>query len=150
MREKDKIKIDNIVTVQLIDRKTGKITSERTHKNVVLSRCSADILSVIRGVWTVVPWDDVNIFTPTKSFIKTISGSYTTVQPGTGYNFVVLTAEDTSSDSYTCRYFGLCYESQSDYTLQSFAYDHGSDITKGSDQILRVTWEIRIPYSSPP
>ncbi|MEM2868695.1 MAG: hypothetical protein QXR84_09475 [Candidatus Bathyarchaeia archaeon] len=150
MRIKDKIKIDNIVTIQLIDKKTGKVVSEKTGRNVVLSRCSADLLSVIRGVWTVVAWDDVNIFTPTKTFIKTISGSYTTVQPGTGYNFITLTAQDTSNDTYTCRYFGLCYESQSDFTLQSFAYDYGSNLNKGSDQTLRVTWEIRIAYSSPP
>jgi len=146
---KDEVKIENIVTIEVVDRKTGKVVMRKQGKNVILWSGATELLEAVIGS-PVGAWSHLNIFNPDKIYIKSVTGSFGDILGGLGYYYVQFTAQDSSTDSYTTRYFGLASVNQADWVRQNVAYDYGSSVTKGADQTLKVTWEIRVPFSTPP
>jgi len=144
---KDKINIKGIVRVQILSR-DGRVIEERTLRNTVLVGGANDLLNVIRGTYTVNPWNKVNIYDRYETYIKTLTGSWSDILGGAGYNYIVLIAEDTSTDDYYFGFFGLDYTTRTILGDNRLAYDYGTTGHKASDQILKVTWEIRISYST--
>jgi len=146
---KDEIKIEGIVTIELIDKKTGKTVYKGKSKNTVLWSGATELLEAVIGS-PVGAWSHLNIFKPDKTYIKSITGSFSEISSEVGYYYVRFTAQDTSSDAYTTRYLGLASVNQADFVRQNLANDYGTNVTKDSDKTLNVTWEIRIPFSTPP
>lgn len=146
----ENIKIEHIVIIRLIDKKTGKIEYESKSRNATLVRGAEAFIYAICGVPYTTPWNKVNIYTSTKSYIKTISGTFGTMGDGGTYKYIVLTASDESNDSYTFQYLGNHKDSLTTYTENFFAYGESTAKTKTSTQILQVTWEFRVGYSSAP
>jgi len=144
------MRIEGKVTIELIDKKTGKVVERKTGHNVLLGLGSQALLKAIKGTVDYTAWNTLNIFDTAKNFIKSITGNLGSISLGTGYYYVKLSATDDSTDSYTTRYFGLHYSSVNAYVNNLLAYDYGSNISKASDQTLKATWEIRIAYSSAP
>ena len=147
MGMKEKINIKGVVKVQLLSR-DGKIVSERILRNVVLANGAFDILYLIRGGPGSIFWNYVNIYDGGRTRVKTITGSWGNVSDGAGYKYIVLTAEDSSTDEYSFRYFGLDATTRTLLEDNRLAYDYGTTGYKTSALILRVTWEIRISYGT--
>jgi len=144
---KDKIEIKGVVRVQLLSR-DGRVVREKILSNVVLPNGAYDILYLIRGGPGSIFWNYVNIYDGDRNRVKTITGSWGNVSDGAGYKYIVLTAEDSSSDEYSFRYFGLDYTTRTVLGENRLAYDYGTTDYKTSALILRVTWEIRISYGT--
>lgn len=143
---KTNLKLKNIVTVKLIDKETGKVLREYRSENDVLDVGATCLLNFIRGATANGNWNTVNLFTSAGAYIKSITGSFGSISDGAGYKYVVLTATDSSTDEYTFRILGLYHAVSNDRYTQNLYNVQASDITKGSTQILQVTWEIRIAY----
>jgi len=147
---KSSVKVKDVLTIELIDKKTGKVVERKTMSNVLTGLGSIDLLLAIRGEAGYGAWNKLNIYDTAKNFIKSVTGTLSTPTSGAGYYYVQLVAQDTSTDSYTARYFGLHYNVVNQYVQNNFCADYGSPVTKGSDQTLKATWELRVAYSSPP
>jgi len=145
-----KMRIEGKVTIELIDKKTGKVVERKTGHNVLLGLGSQALLKAIMGTVDYTAWNKLNIFDTAKNYIKSITGTLGSISLGTGYYYVQLAAQDNSDDTYTTRYFGLHYNAVNVYANNLLAYNYGSNVTKNSTQNLNVTWEIRISYYSPP
>jgi len=144
------VRVEGRVTIEIIDKRTGRIVERKIGSNVLLGLGSQALLKAIKGTVDYTAWNTLNIFDTAKNFIKSITGKFGSISLVTGYYYVKLSATDDSTDSYTTRYFGLHYSSVNIYGNNLLAYDYGSNVTKGADQNLNVTWEIRIAYSSAP
>ena len=66
-----------------------------------------------------------------------------TVSAGDGKVYIICTMRDTSTDSYTFRSIVAWCELEG-MTVRICEYDFGTDITKGSDQTLRIDLKISI------
>ena len=145
---KTSLKLKNVVTVKLIDKESGKVLREYKRENDVLDVGAVCLLTFISGGTANGNWNTVNLFTSAGAYIKSITGSFGSIGDGVGYKYVVLTATDNSSDEYTFRILGLYHTTSNSRYTQNLYNVQGSDITKGSTQILQVTWEIRIAYTT--
>jgi hypothetical protein len=147
------IKVENIVTMELIDRETGKVVERKVSKNALSPAGSDALLKIINGEMTdantVKNWKYLYLFRSDKTLIKTIEGSWSSVIDVDGARSATLTAQDSSSDEYTVAYEGLYWQTGATQ-LWAMGVWQSQSITKTADKILRCTWEVRIPYTATP
>ena len=153
MKDKTKtINIEDKVTLELVNRRTGEIVKRVEKHNAIGDAGSQAILLLISGKATdpvaLTNWKYVYLFRPDKSRIKVLEGSFTMPVSTPSYSYTVLTAEDTTTDEYTTGYQGMA--NRGDYTLltQMLVWQQ-QNLTKTADYILRVRWEVRVPHAMP-
>jgi hypothetical protein len=150
----EKVKVKDRVTIELIDKKSGKVVLKKTLENVISRYGAQRVMYQYDGQGTIPsgpPVNKVNLYytgASNEPAVLSLTGSYGSRQD-TGNSFQnTLTATDSSSATYSFRYLGL--DTSSDvpgWMNNDHKYDYGSVVTKGSDQTLRVTWTVVVPYS---
>jgi hypothetical protein len=152
MKKAHSIKVDNTVTLELIDRKTGKVVERKVSKNTIAPAGAFAIIYLINGQTTdantIKNWKYFYLFDSGKNLIKYIEGSWSLAEDIGGYIRAILTAQDASSDEYTTNYQGLYWRNDATLLSQMGLYQTQS-ITKTADKILKATWEVRAPYVMP-
>ncbi|MEM1542901.1 MAG: hypothetical protein QXV82_09760 [Ignisphaera sp.] len=147
------IKTEDLLTIEVIDKKTGKVISKETTRKSLGDGGSNILINFIAGKLTDADlfkdWKYVYLFDGSKNLIKYLTGAWGTVGSGANYNYCVLTATDDSSDAYTVVYEGLYHRTDGTVLGQMNVWQQQTK-TKGADQILRVTWEVRVPYTPYP
>jgi len=155
---KSKVKSENIavrdrLTIEIIDKKTGKVVSKDETEKSLGDGGSNILINFIAGKYPDADlfkdWKYVYLFDSGRNKIKYLTGTWGTVGSGANYNYCVLTATDDSSDAYTTVYQGLYHRTDATVLGQMSIWQQQTK-TKGADQILRVTWEVRVPYSPYP
>lgn len=135
------------VKIQVIDKKTNKVLKEVNEKNTLAYYGAYDLMAyfdtgINRGLVQY-----VGIYDNVPSRIKYLTGTWGTRESGTGYVRNTIQASDSSTDSYTAYHFSLNNViPQDDLNQNVVKYTPTSPVTKGSDQILRVTWTIQWSY----
>jgi hypothetical protein len=149
----ENINIKDRLTIEIIDKKTGKVVSRETTERSLGDGGSNILINFIAGKYPDADqfkdWKYVYLFDSGKNLIKYLTGTWGTVGSGANYNYCVLTAIDDSSDAYTTVYQGLS-QFIVEPRLGVMSIWQQQTKTKGSDQILRVTWEVRVPYTPYP
>jgi len=147
------VKAEDLLTIEIIDKKTGKVVSKETTKKSLGDGGSYLLISFIAGKLVDADaskdWKYVYLFDSNKAKIKYLSGTWGTIGVGANYNYCVLTATDDSSDAYTVVYEGLYHRDDATVLGQMSIWQQQTK-TKGADQILRITWEVRVPYTPYP
>jgi len=146
---------ENKIVLEVIDKRTGEVKQRIEEKNAILSLASAELVDYMTttNVYTSVPrCDTVGLWNTTSSKIKDLPMSWNSTHTDTGTAIQnVGTATDSSSDTYTVNYLQLTKGSVSTWGSGAyFGQKLSSSITKGSTDVLKVTWTISVPYSSPP
>jgi len=147
---------ENKVIIEVIDKETGKVKQKVELKNAILKNAATDIIGLFTGsVSYTGPLEKyVYLWNTTTSKIKELPIGWNTSYVDTGTAIQNTgTATDSSSDSYTVNYVELRFASggttYGDLTTD-FASKLSSPVTKASADVLKVTWVISVPYSSPP
>ena len=147
------VKVEDALTIEIIDKKTGKVVSRETTKRSLGGAGSYILINFIAGKFTdansVKDWKYVYLFDGSKNLIKYLTGTWGTVGSGANYNYCVLTATDDSSDAYTVVYEGLYHKTDGTVLGQMSIWQQQTK-TKAADQILRITWEVRVPFTPVP
>jgi hypothetical protein len=147
------IRLDNRVTMELIDRTTGKVVERKMSKNAVGVTAADALCRLINGEFTdanvIKNWKYLYLFRSDKTLIKVLEGTWGLVIEMDGGRSTTLTVNDSSTDEYTTAYQGLSWIGNYT-TISPMALWQAQSITKTSDKILRCTWEVRIPYTSTP
>jgi len=153
MPKKVNVSVKDRLTIEIIDKKTGKVVSKETTERSLGDGGSTILINFIAGKYPDADlfkgWKYLYLFDSGKNIIKYLEGTWGTVGSGANYNYCVLTATDDSSDSYTTAYQGLYHRTDATVLGQMSIWQQQSK-TKGADQILRVTWEVRVPYTPTP
>jgi len=159
--KKENIRLEGIVRISVIDRKTGKAKNTVEIKNTTLYALATLIRSMLVGNWA--GSNQINDMKITyialgksdKSLIKTLSNPSVSLTSGSGYYGAVFSAQDSSSDSYTVNYVSMGNTTvfggvnTSDMTTNAyFAQALSSPVSKGSTDILNIQWEVRVGYGS--
>jgi hypothetical protein len=152
VKEARSIKVENVVTLELIDRNTGKVVERKVSKNTIAPAGAFAIVYLINGQTTdantIKNWKYFYLFGSGKNLIKYIEGSWSPAEDIGGYIRAILTAHDSSSDAYTTNYQGIYWRNDATSLSQMGLYQTQS-ITKAEDKILKATWEVRAPYTTP-
>ena len=152
MKKAHSIKVENIVTLELIDRKTGKVVERKVSKNATGPAGAFALVYLINGqitdANTIKNWKYFYLFTATKSLIKFLEGSWSVAEDVGGAVRAVFTANDASTDVYDSAYQGL-YWSNDAISPSQMGLFQTQTISKTADKILGVTWEVRVSYSTP-
>jgi hypothetical protein len=147
------IKVENIVTLELIDKATGKVVERKRARNSLGPAGSDALIKVINGEMTdanlIKNWKYLYLFRSDKTLIKVLEGSWSSAIDVNGARSSTLTAQDSSSDEYTVAYEGLCWFTGATQ-LWAMGVWQSQSITKTADKILKCTWEIRVPYTATP
>jgi len=153
MTKKEVINVKDRLTIEIIDRKTGKVVFRETTERSLGDGGSNILINFIAGKYPDADlfkdWKYVYLFDSSKNLIKYLTGTWGTVGAGANYNYCVLTAMDDSTDSYTTVYQGLYHRTDATVLGQMNIWQQQTK-TKASDQILRVTWEVRVSYTPYP
>jgi hypothetical protein len=153
MEGKPTVKVEDILTIEIIDRKTGKVVSKSQSKKSLMDGGSVILISFIADKLTDADlfknWRYVYLFDSSKNIIKYLSGTWGSLGSGANYNYCILTATDDSSDAYTTAYQGMYHRTDAS-VIGQMSIVQAQSKTKGADQILRVTWEVRVPFSPLP
>lgn len=145
---KDKIRLLGKVKIEIIDKKTGKVVDKVTSKNkLTLSGASLLIAFIEAGCEGAFPgWTYIGLYSAPTTKIKDMIGEWGTTE-WNGYIRNTITATDTSSDTYTVNHVGLYHASNPPNVESNYLrHDLPSPKTKGSDQTLRVSWQVNIAY----
>jgi hypothetical protein len=148
----DKLKFKNIVTIEIIDRETGKVKKKIVTENVVLDACAYFVVGCFDGSQTTAPTpiQYVNLFDPNKTYIKSLTGSWgSRTSTGSAWQNT-FTATDSGTDAYNVQYLSLSIASMNTWGGGYFANAQASAVSKGSADILKVTWTVAVSYSSAP
>lgn len=147
------VSVKDLLTIEVVDRKTGKVISRETTERSLSDGGSQVLLYFIVGYFAdanvAKNWKYVYLFDSGKNKIKVLEGTWGTPTSVSNYSYCVLTAVDDSTDSYTTAYQGLHHRDDMATLGQMNIWQQQSK-TKASDQVLRVTWEIRVPYTPTP
>jgi len=151
---KDTLVFKNIVTIEIIDKKTGKVKKKVVTDNVVCTYAAQRALTSIdnpSALGSAVVVATINLFDSTKTKIKSLTGTWgTKTDTGTAWQNT-LTATDSSTDVYTVQYLELDVGDLPSYTTTPyFANAQPTAISKGSTDTLRISWTVSISYSSAP
>ena len=153
MSKKNIVSVRDILTIEIIDKKTGKVVSKEMSERSLTGGGSDILISFIAGKLPDADifkdWKYVYLFDTNKRLIKYLTGTWGDISFGANYVYCVLTATDDSSDAYTTAYQGLYHRTDGEILGQMCMWQQQTK-TKGADQILRVTWEVRIPYTPYP
>jgi hypothetical protein len=153
MEGKPTVKVEDVLTIEIIDRKTGKVVSKSQSKKSLMDGGSVILINFIADKLTDADlfknWHYVYLFDSSKNIIKYLSGTWGSVGSGANYNYCILTATDDSSDAYTTAYQGMYHRTDAS-VIGQMSIVQAQSKTKGADQILRVTWEVRVPFSPLP
>jgi len=159
--KKENIRLEGIVKISVIDKKTGKVKNSVEIKNTTLYTLASLIRSMLVGNWA--GSNQINDMKITyialgksdKSLIKTLSNPSVSLTSGSGYYGAVFSAQDSGSDSYTVNYVAmgnntvLAGPSSGDMTTNAyFAQALSTPVVKGSTDILNIQWEVRVGYGS--
>jgi hypothetical protein len=149
----ENINVKDRLTIEIIDKKTGKVVSRETSERSLGDSGSTILINFIAGKFSDAnqykDWKYVYLFDSAKNIIKHLTGTWGAVGIGANYNYCVLTVTDDSSDAYSTAFQGLYYRTDAEVLGQMCIWQQQYK-TKGSDQILRITWEVRVPYVSVP
>jgi hypothetical protein len=159
-KSSDTITFENYLTIEVIDRNTGKVKQRVVVKNVVLQPFARRIAEeFFKGPgdarWNYFGIDKINLFTPTKSYIKSLSGSWGSLTDTGSAMRNVFSAGDSSTDAYTVQYLILSFGDQNTYgaiydsytpIVSHFAVALPSAITKGSTDTLSFSWTCQVKY----
>ena len=152
MRKGKSINVENIVTIELIDRKTGKVVERKVSKNATGIPGAFALIYLINGqpddMNTMKNWKYFYLFTSTKALIKYIEGTWSVAEDVGGAVRAVFTANDASTDVYDSAYQGLYWRTDANSPSQMGLFQTQT-ISKTADKILGVTWEVRVSYSTP-
>jgi hypothetical protein len=152
MKKAHSIKVENVVTLELIDKASGKVVERKVSKNTIAPAGAFAIIYLINGQTTdantIKNWKYFYLFDSGKNKIKYIEGSWSYAEDIGGYIRAILTAQDSSSDEYTTNYQGLYWRNDATLLSQMGLYQT-QNIMKTSDKILKATWEVRAPYTMP-
>jgi len=158
---REKARIEGIIRISVIDRKTGRVRLEKVIKNTTMINFANLIQGMLQGTWPIT--GDVSQYyisyialgKSDKSLIKKLGAPSLQSTSGSGYVGVMATVGDTSGDSYTVYYLAMgngvkfSGPSETDMTTGSyFAQKLSSPVTKNSTDVLNVSWEVRISYGS--
>jgi len=159
--KKENIRLEGIVRISVVDRKTGKVKNTVEIKNTTLYPLASLIRSMLVGNWAGNNYvNDMKITYialggSTKNLIKTLTNPSVSLTSGSGYYGAVFSAQDSSSDSYTVNYVAMGNNtvlggpSSGDVTTQAyFAQALSTPVTKGSTDILNIQWEVRVGFGS--
>ncbi|MEM4866015.1 MAG: hypothetical protein QXY09_05960 [Acidilobaceae archaeon] len=145
--------VKDLLTIEVIDRKSGEVIEKETTERSLSDGGSQVLLYFIVGYFAdanvAKNWKYVYLFDSNKNRIKVLEGTWGTPVSTTNYSYCVLTATDDSTDSYTTAYQGLYHRADATLLGQMNVWQQQSK-TKASDQVLRITWEIRIPFTPTP
>jgi len=152
MKRDSSIKVENIVTIELIDRNTGKVVERKVSKNATGPAGAFALVYLINGQTTdantIKNWKYFYLFTSAKSLIKFLEGSWSVAEDVGGAVRAVFTANDASTDVYDSAYQGLYWRNDANSPSQMGLFQTQT-ISKTADKILGVTWEVRVSYSTP-
>jgi len=145
------LKVEGILRIQIRDKKTGKLVFDSgPKKNYITYWGAARLMNAYDGGGSISGvLNTVNLYytgaggeTP----VATLTGSWGSRSTGAQLS-CTLTAQDTSTASYTFRYLGLFTGAVNGKDANYHVYDYGSNVTKGSNNTITVTWTINIPYT---
>ncbi|MBS7613616.1 hypothetical protein KEJ48_05170 [Candidatus Bathyarchaeota archaeon] len=151
---KEAVRVKDKVTIELIEKNTGKVILKKTLHNVI-TRYGAERqmyqYDALGTVPSAPPVRRVNLYYTggsTEPPVVSLQGDWgSRVDTGTALQNT-LTAVDSTNATYSFRYMGLDVSADVGGWINNYhKYDYGSVVTKGSDQTLRITWTISIPYS---
>ena len=152
MRKGKSINVENIVTIELIDRKTGKVVERKVSKNATGPAGAFALIYLVNGqpadMNVMKNWKYFYLFTSGKSLIKFLEGSWSVAEDVGGAVRAVFTANDSSTDTYDSAYQGLYWRNDATSPSQMGLFQTQT-ISKTSDKILGITWEVRVSYSTP-
>lgn len=147
------LKIENVVTIELIDKATGKVIDRTVAKNAVGETGAGMLITIINGTISeeepYKDWKYIHLFDSNKSKIKTLTGTWSYATRYSGYFSATLTAQDTSTDSYTTVYQGISPSSIHTSILQMCLWQNITR-TKASNQTLNISWEVRVAFTAYP
>jgi hypothetical protein len=165
-KSSDTITFENYLTIEVIDRNTGKVKQRVVVKNVTLqplARRMAEEFFKAQGYPTYngntyYGANYINLFNTAKGYIKSITGLWSGLVDTGSAMRNVMSAGDSSTDSYTVQYLILSYGAQNSYgaiynigtVVSYFAVALPSAITKGSTDTLSFSWTCQVKYSAPP
>jgi hypothetical protein len=165
-KSSDTITFENYLTIEVIDRNTGKVKQRVVVKNVALQPLAKRIAEEFFKAQGTPTYNNsnyyganyINLFNPTKGYIKSLSGSWASLVDTGSAMRNTLSVGDSSTDSYTVQYLILSYGTQSSYgaiynagtVVSYFAVALPSAITKGSTDVLSFSWTCQVKYSAPP
>jgi hypothetical protein len=144
----------NKVKIEVIDKATGKVKQVVETENVTLNPGAQFVIACLDGTLGVAPspCQVVNLFDSTKTYIKSLTGSFgTKTDTGSAWQNTV-TASDTSTDAYSVQYLTLSPSTVTAYpgTASYFANAQSTAISKGASDTLRISWTVSVSYSSAP
>jgi hypothetical protein len=152
MRKGKSINVENIVTIELIDRRTGKVIERKVSKNATGPAGAFALIYLINGqpadMNVMKNWKYFYLFTSGKALIKFLEGSWSVAEDVGGAVRAVFTANDSSTDAYDSAYQGLYWRNDANSPSQMGLFQTQT-ISKTADKILGVTWEVRVSYSTP-
>ena len=129
-----------------------KSLSIRTTTNSMSSYYANDTVNVLKSGVTASPyWSlkayGIAIYTTQGNLIKTLTNVSVDVQTGTLTKYIVISAEDTSTDSYTTDRAHVIAVTPAGAYWSIFRASAGSSVSKGSSDTLKVVYQIAFPIS---
>ena len=153
MSVKTPLKLEGIITIRLIDKKSGKTVYEKKVKNAVLSPLAQHICGTLAGDnnYPLVPISLVSLFDAGDNPIKDLSPPTTLEHRGYSDHWDVHAVfRDTSSDEYTVARVDLVASGtvgEGTYTY-NIARQRNLNVAKTADQVLVVDWVINVPFQA--
>ena len=154
----ERIGIRGVVTVEVIDRETGKVKERRVEENTFTCFGAVVIGDMWRGQLSTSLNVTANSFMidrillgdGNRSVFKILTGVQNTATTGTGTYTLTFTVQDTSTDAYTVSTLGLScapFKPSTGVDLlyySWFAQRLTTAVSKGSTDILSVNWTVTI------
>jgi hypothetical protein len=155
---KEGIVVKGKVTIEVIDKITGKVKQKVEFENAFLNNGAFYVIELFRvgtgsSSLVISPLTRVFLYDSTKTQIKYLDGSYNTSPTDTGTAYQnTLTANDSSTDAYTVYYLQITQNNvtTSTYGAGAFAQKPATAISKASTDVLKITWTLSVGYASAP
>jgi len=151
MSVKSQLKLEGVVTIRLIDKKSGKTVYEKRVKNAIMGGLALAVCAGLAGDpnFPFPKITSVSLRDENDNVIKFLMEESMTVREWRSYSDhydVHVVFKDTSSDAYTVVNVNL--GGQGNTTSYSLARQTNLNVAKAADQVLVVDWVINVPFQA--
>jgi len=155
MSVKTPLKLEGIITIKLIDKKSNKVVYEKRVKNAIHQNFALVVCAALAGDESY-PYpvaDRVELWDTGGNYIKGLGESQMTTREWRHYSDhedLHIVFRDTSSDEYTVGSVALWADITKDSTSYQYtlAVQKNLNVSKASDQVLVIDWVINVPYQT--
>jgi len=144
---RDNIRITGIVKIIKRDRKSGKIKSVKEYRNSVLSNLAEQIAKYFSSeITSIEKIQGLEIVDDMEYVVANLPVSIETATQNAAekYWYIKVTAQDTSTESYTI--YELYLHAGEPPALGTAFFKQTTVESKAADEVLTIEWELRFHY----